>query len=191
MKRLEKLKKVVYVVDMVNGFLKEGNMKNPEAMRIVKDICLLLDKQAHEEEGIAFIKDTHSEDSSEFKKFPVHCVKGTTESMVIDELVGYETDALSYEKNSTCVCAVPEFFKDIDSMLSLEEVTFVGVCTDICVLNAAIGTANYMDEHNRVIKINVPENMIDTFDSEGHNKNEYTSMALKLMKQSGIDTREM
>ena len=35
MKKLEELKSMLYVVDMVNGFLKEGNMKDERMMHIV------------------------------------------------------------------------------------------------------------------------------------------------------------
>ena len=191
MKRLEELKRMVYVVDMINGFLKEGNMKDEASLSIVPDIRKLLLDTKLKDEGISFIKDSHNIDSVEFKKFPVHSLKGTSESEVIDELKEFEKRSLVYEKNSTSVCTIKKYFNDLKRMKSLEEIIFVGVCTDICVLNAALGTVNYLDQNNRNVEIYVPENMISTFDSEYHNKEEYTNMALKLMRQAGIKTERM
>ena len=187
MKKLEELKSMLYVVDMVNGFLKEGNMKDESMMHIVPAIQRLVEKTISDNEGLAFIKDCHSEDAVEFKKFPVHCLKGTSESEVIDELKQYERYGLVYEKNSTSAIFAPGFLSDLEKMKSLEIVRFVGVCSDICDINVAVPVINYFDQNNRDVKVEVPENMIDTFDAPYHMKDEYTSMALKLMKQSGIN----
>jgi nicotinamidase-related amidase len=86
MKRREELEKLLVVVDMVNGFIKEGNMADPYINHITPRIIELVEESIKENEGVAFIKDTHEPTSREFKKFPIHCLKGTSESEVIDEL---------------------------------------------------------------------------------------------------------
>ena len=190
MKRKEELERLLVVVDMVNGFIKKGAMADPYINHITPKLINLIEKTLNEEEGIAFIKDTHNINSSEFKKFPVHCVKGSGEEEVIDELKPYEKDAFSYEKNSTSTVFAKNFLKDIDAMKKLKEVIITGCCTDICVLNLAIPLTNYFDENDKNINVVVRSDLIETYNSETHNRDEYNEMSLKLMRQAGIEVRE-
>ena len=189
MKSREELKKLLVVVDMVNGFVKEGVMSDSYINHITPNIINYIDEVIKEKEGLAFIKDTHNKDSLEFKKFPVHCLKDTSESKVIDELKKYENYGLSYEKNSTSTIYAPGFINDINKMKKLKEVIITGCCSDICVLNLAIPLTNYFDEMNRDIDVCVVKDAIETYDSPTHNRDEYNEMSLKLMKQAGIKIR--
>lgn len=188
MKKKEELEKLLIVVDMVNGFIKEGNMADPFINHITPGIVKLIEERTDDTQ-VVFIKDTHSEDSTEFKKFPVHCLKGTSESELISELKPYENDALVYEKNSTCALYAKNFLNDLDSMKKLREIILTGCCSDICVLNLAIALVNYLDEQNRNIKVSVYKELIETYNSREHNREEYNQMSLKLMKQAGIEVR--
>ena len=76
-------------------------------------------------------------------------------------------------------------------MKELEEVIIAGCCTDICIMNLAIPLINYFDEHNKRVTVRVPQNVVETFNSESHNREEYNEMALKLMKNSGIGVEEI
>ncbi len=189
MKRKEELEKLLVVVDMVNGFIKEGNMADPYINHITPRIIELVERTIEEKEGLAFIKDTHEEGSTEFKKFPVHCLKGTSESELIDELKEYEKYGISYEKNSTSTMYAPGFINDLEKMKKLKEVIITGCCTDICVLNLAIPLTNYFDQMNRNVDICVIEDGVETYDAPTHNRDEYNQMSLKLMKQAGIKVR--
>ncbi len=189
MKRREELEKLLVVVDMVNGFIKEGNMADPYINHITPRIIELVEESIKESEGVAFIKDTHEPTSREFKKFPIHCLKGTSESEVIDELRGYEQYGLSYEKNSTSTMFAKNFMNDLERMKKLREVIITGCCTDICVLNLAIPLTNYFDEEDRDVGITVVKDAIETYDSPLHNRDEYNEMSLKLMRQAGINVK--
>lgn len=186
MKSREEIKKLLVVVDMVNGFIKSGVMHDEDINRITPRIKSLVEKYLSEKEGVAFIKDTHTDDSVEFRKFPPHCVVGTGEEELIDELKPYEQYGMSFEKNSTSTMYAPGFMKEIDAMPNLEEVVISGCCTDICVLNLALPLTNYFDQNNRMVEIRVPENVVETYNSETHNREEYNQMSLKLLKQAGI-----
>ncbi len=184
---LEDVKKLLIVVDMVNGFVREGAMASqniehiiPEIERIVKEFTESNDKQ------VAFVKDTHEPNAREFKRYPVHCLKGTSESQNVDELKKYESMSLIHEKNSTSAIFPDGLLRNIDSMKKLEEVVIVGCCTDICVINLAIPLQNYFDQINRDIAIIVPKNATETYDAPNHNKDEWNDMAYKFMEQSGI-----
>ncbi len=186
MKKREELTKLLVVVDMVNGFIKEGKMSDKDINHITPRIKSLVESFLSEEEGVAFIKDTHEPNSIEFKKYPPHCLKGTTEAELISELSCYEHQSLSYEKNSTSTIFARNFMRDIERMESLKEIIITGCCTDICVMNLGIPLVNYFDEKNKDVKIWVPQNAVETFNSEIHNRDEYNNMALKLMKNQGI-----
>lgn len=186
MKSREEIKKLLVVVDMVNGFIKSGVMHDEDINRITPRIKSLVEKYLSEKEGVAFIKDTHTDDSVEFRKFPPHCVVGTGEEELIDELKPYEQYGMSFEKNSTSTMYAPGFMKEIAAMPNLEEVVISGCCTDICVLNLALPLTNYFDQNNRMVEIRVPENVVETYNSETHNREEYNQMSLKLLKQAGI-----
>lgn len=186
MKKREELTKLLVVVDMVNGFIKEGKMSDKDINHITPRIKSLVESFLSDEEGVAFIKDTHEVNSTEFKKYPPHCLKGTSESELISELSSYEQKSLSYEKNSTSTIFAKNFMREIERMESLKEVIITGCCTDICVMNLAIPLVNYFDEENRDVRVLVPQNAVETFNSNIHNRDEYNSMALKLMKNQGI-----
>ena len=96
MKRKEELKELLVVVDMINGFIKEGNMADKTINHITPNIIKLIEETLGKEEGIAFIKDTHNTDSTEFKKFPIHCLEGTSEAELIDELKPYEKNIAKF-----------------------------------------------------------------------------------------------
>ncbi|NMA50403.1 MAG: cysteine hydrolase [Mollicutes bacterium] len=184
--RLEKIKDLLIIVDMVNGFVREGNMADPYIAHIIPEQLRLINMFQRSDAGIAFIKDNHELGCSEFKRYPEHCVIGTKEAELIDEFKPFEKDALVYPKNSTSAMFAPGFVSDIEQMKYLREVVIAGCCTDICDINLAIPLQNYFDEFNRDVRIVVPTNAVETYDAPGHSRDEYTQMAYKLMDQAGI-----
>lgn len=85
-KELNSKETVLVIVDMINGFCKEGNLSSPRIKALIPETerILRLCKE-NEIKAIAFA-DSHSEDSPEFSSYPSHCVRGTWESEVVDEL---------------------------------------------------------------------------------------------------------
>lgn len=184
---LENVKKILIVVDMVNGFVRDGVMSSQNIEHIVPVVTELVSKfESDNDSLVAFIKDTHSEFAREFKKFPKHCLKNTKEAENIDELKKYENISLIYEKNSTSAIFAKGFLEDISKMKKLKEVVICGCCTDICVINLAIPLENYFDEFNKDIDIIISKDSVETYDSISHQAKEYNEMAFKLMEQSGI-----
>ena len=185
-KELEELKKLLIVVDMVNGFVKEGNMADPYIAHIILEQKRLVEQFLKEKEGVAFIKDCHEKGCSEFKKFPPHCVKETSEAELVAELKRYENECLVYLKNSTSAIFAPNFMSDIEKMKRLREVVITGCCTDICVTNLAIPLQNYFDQKDLDVRIIVPTNAVETYDAPNHNRDLYNQMAFKFLEQAGI-----
>ena len=115
MKKIEELKRLLIVVDMVNGFIKEGAMADSSINNITSNIVNTIGEfMSKRDAQVAFIKDTHELGCQEFKRYPVHCVKGTSEAELIDELIRFEKDSLVYEKNSTSTMFAPNFMNDIN-----------------------------------------------------------------------------
>ena len=182
-----KTKKILIVVDMVNGFVREGAMASKNVEKIIPEIEELVKNfKGGEETTVAFIKDTHEMTAREFKRYPVHCVKRTSESELVSELKDYEEGSLVYEKNSTSAIFPGELISDIDKMTNLEKIVIVGCCTDICVMNLVIPLQCYLDECDRDIEIVVPKNAVETYDAPVHKADEWNEMAFKFMEQSGI-----
>ncbi len=85
-----KKKRLIVVVDMLNGFCKEGALASPQFMQtIVPNIQKLLDAERQrraEGSTIVFIGDYHEKDDVEFNLFPPHCIAGTDEAEIIREM---------------------------------------------------------------------------------------------------------
>lgn len=183
---LQDLRRLLIIVDMVNGFVTEGNMADPYITHIIPEQLRLIEEILENNEGLAFIKDNHELGCTEFLRYPEHCVIGTREADLVDEFKPFEQDALVYPKNSTSALFAPNFLEDIKKMENLDEVIVTGCCTDICDMNLAIPLQNYFDQQNRKVDIVVPMNAVETYDAPMHNRDEYNAMAFKMMEQSGI-----
>lgn len=191
MKDLNKIENYAVVVDMVNGFVKYGNMHDKEIANVVPAQIELLNKFQDEKSIIGIVKEAHNEVCAEFASFPPHCIIGSGEEDLIDELRQFENDdALIYKKNSTSVAHVPSFFEDILKMNNLKRVVILGCCTDICVLNAAIPLKTFFDERDLRIDVIVPKDVVETYDAPVHNRAEYNEIGYKLMSNAGIKVVE-
>ena len=181
--------KCLIIVDMVNGFVREGVLHDEKIGRIINRQIELIREAKKEKKLIIFIKDTHSHNSIEFVRFgkTEHCIENTTESELIDELKEFEfsEDTISIKKNSTSFMEAPDFRKLIEKQPKIYEFDIIGCCTDICVVNGTIGLANYLDQYNRKHIINVHEDGVATY--QENERQEYVDAAILLMKQQGIN----
>lgn len=188
-KNLKVYETALIVVDMVNGFVNEGVLHDKNIRKIVPRQLELLEEAEKKGSLIILVKDTHNKNATEFKRFgnTTHCIKGTSEAELIDELKPFEQkdNVITVEKNSTSLMESPEFREIVKQAENLKEVNFVGCCTDICVFNGAMGLANYYDEWNRDVEINVQEDAIATYSED--EREEYVQSAKLLMKQQGIN----
>ena len=181
-------KKCLIVVDMVNGFVREGVLHDNSIANIIPTQIKLIKETLACDGLVIFIKDTHNKDSKEFKRFgnTHHCIKGTKEADLVDELIPFEglVNTISIEKNSTSFMEAPDFRKVVKNLDNVEEYGICGCCTDICVVNGAIGLANYNDQWNRDVIIKAYVAAIATYAEEKRQK--YIDAAYLLMEQQGI-----
>lgn len=179
------VEEIVIVVDMINGFVKEGALASPSIMRVVpRQVEILREIMNDPKKGVIFIRDCHDEEAIEFKTFGRHCVDVTPETEVIDELK--EFDSIEYKKNSTNFVFAEGFMNDINKLKNLKRVLLMGCLSDICVKNGGITLRNLFDQQNRDVEVCVYEDAIDTFDAPGHERDEVTNSALQDMEANGI-----
>lgn len=184
---LKNARELLINIDMVNGFVKEGSLAAHSIMRVVpRQVELLNEGLEKNEIGLVFIRDAHSPDAIEFKTYPKHCVIGTRESELIDELKKFEPYAMEYLKNSTNLIFAPGLQQDLLKLDNLERIRLMGCLSEVCVQNGAIGLRNFFDQLNRDIEIMVHADAIDTFNADGHNADVVTNNALATMQANGV-----
>jgi nicotinamidase-related amidase len=187
MKDLQSVENLLVVVDVINGFINEGNMKDEYISHIVPGVEMLVKEYSKKENNeVFYIRDSHKRDSIEFKKFPLHCLEGSRESEVVDELKPYEPLVRTYLKNSTSAIFAKGLLEDLMKMENLKKVTVVGCCSDICVINFALPLVNYLDENNLEVEVEVKEDLIETYNAPSHDRDEFNALTMKLLKQAGI-----
>jgi len=152
---------VVIVVDMLRGFLEEGNPLycGESARKIIPSVARLLESEAKRGSRIIFLADTHDPDDLEFKMFPRHCVVGTSEAEIIPELKKYAVTVIPKKRYSGF------YGTNLEEMVKQdqpEKIIVVGVCTDICVMHTIA------DARNRDYPVEVPVDAVASFDEEAH-----------------------
>lgn len=186
-RKMEEYEKALYMIDMNNGFVNFGAMANPEYNKLVPEQLKMIEKMRKENGLVNFILEGHDEKATEFATYPAHCIKGTPEADLIPEFIKEQNkeNTRTYYKNSINGMLNRNVQDDIRRLKNLREVILEGVCTDLCVFDFGRTALRYFDEINKEIKMFVVKNAVDTFDAPGHDRNEWTDMALKFLEQAG------
>lgn len=157
--------KVIVIVDMQNDFVTDA-LGSPEAQAIVPTICervIEIAEGCKEAPLVLFTKDTHYEnymETQEGKNLPVpHCIWGTPGWSIVKAIsstIDYARPGLFrfYSSDTTINSRIlketfgsMELAKLIASLSdSIDEVIFMGVCTDICVVSNVLLTKAYAPE---------------------------------------------
>lgn len=136
------MKRLLVIVDMQNDFI-TGVLGNDECRAIVPKVVEKY--KSFDGDGVAFTLDTHFEDyldTQEGKLLPIkHCIRGTDGWQLIPELQP-EHLILTFEKETFGSTELARYIKDNN----YTDVTFVGVCTDICVISNAMVTKAFNPE---------------------------------------------
>lgn len=177
---------MLIIVDIVNGFVREGAMASPRVEEIIPTTAELLRRCNSAGIISAALADCHSEDCAEFSAFPPHCIRGTSESEVVDEIKnigGYEL----IEKNSTNGFHEEKLRRMIDGSEKLNTFIVTGDCTDICVMQLCLSLKTYFTAADRKCRILIPADCAETYDSPQHSADFANIAAYKLMSDSGIE----
>ena len=139
------MQKLLVVVDMQNDFI-DGALGTKEAVAIVPNVKAKIENF---EGTVLFTRDTHFEnymDTQEGKNLPVpHCIKGTKGWEIRAELeVLRKTEAI--DKVTFGSSELPEVLAKLNAENPIESITFVGICTDICVISNVMVTKAFFPE---------------------------------------------
>jgi nicotinamidase/pyrazinamidase len=151
----------VLVVDMLRGFLEEGNPLycGKTSRQIISGVKKLLESEKKKGAAIFFIADCHGPNDLEFKMFPPHCIEGTPESERIPELSGFSGRDISKTRYSAFFGTALEAEL---RRLKPEKIIVCGVCTDICVMHTVA------DSRNRDYAVEVPVDCVASFNPDAH-----------------------
>ncbi|MDO5061730.1 MAG: isochorismatase family cysteine hydrolase [Peptostreptococcaceae bacterium] len=135
---------VLVVVDMQNDFI-DGVLGTHEAQEIVDRVR----KKIEGFEGkIIFTRDTHDEDylnTQEGKNLPViHCMNGS-KGHAIESSLPTKYHQIIDKRSFGSPELVKELMK-LDRQEKIESITFIGICTDICVISNVIATKVFLPE---------------------------------------------
>lgn len=155
------------IVDVVNGFCKEGNLASPRIGRIVPEIVRLV--RTADQQGVNHFllpQDQHPGSSLEFQIYPEHCVEGSVESKTVDELQNLPNAGKFkvFPKRSIN----PGMERSLQDWLEQNpDITLfivTGDCTDICVHQMAMFLKIRSITRNTRVSIVVPADCVDTYD---------------------------
>lgn len=139
------MQNVLVVVDMQRDFI-DGALGTKEAAAIVPNV---VEKVKNFKGTVFFTRDTHSEDyknTQEGKNLPVlHCIKGT-DGWEIDSALQKFCKTPIIDKPSFGSTRLPEELLKLHAKNPIAEITFVGLCTDICVISNVMITKAFLPE---------------------------------------------
>ncbi len=129
------MKKLLIVVDMQNDFI-DGSLGSAEALAIVPRVA---EKIRGWDGELVFTLDTHGEgylETNEGRHLPVrHCIKGERGHKLAPEIEAARAGrGVIMEKPSFGSLSLADMLRE----KNYDEVTLVGLCTDICVISNAM-----------------------------------------------------
>ena len=137
--------KVLVVIDMQNDFI-DGALGTPEACAIVPAV---VDKIRNFDGLVLATRDTHGTDylnTQEGRNLPVeHCIKGTKGWELNPEISALIKEA-PIDKPTFGSCELGMKLKEIAQHENIENITLIGVCTDICVISNAMIIKAFLPE---------------------------------------------
>lgn len=179
-------KTVLVIVDVINGFTKEGVMASSKVAEIIPNVRNLMQKVIENDIKVIAFADCHGKNCSEFNNFPPHCIENTSESEVVDELKSIAEYTL-IKKNSTNGFHAPDFQKFLEENPQIDTFIVCGDCTDICVMNFCLTLQTKFDQDNKPCRIVIPIDCVETYDAPKHYSELMNIMSLKFMENAGVN----
>ena len=144
------MNRALIIVDMQVDFV-TGSLGTKEAERIVPAVVKKIETEKENGAQIIFTKDTHETNylqTQEGRKLPVkHCIRQTEGWQIIPKLKAYTSDAKIIEKPTF---GSVELAKEL---MNADQITLIGLCTDICVISNALLLKAYYPE--KMIQVDV------------------------------------
>ena len=129
------MRKILLVIDMQNDFI-DGALGTLEAQSIVPEVKRVIDNFSGD---IYFTRDTHGTDyaeTQEGRNLPVpHCINGT-DGWQITSVLNTEKARAIIDKPTFGYLPIADEIAKLGK--DIEEITLIGLCTDICVISNAM-----------------------------------------------------
>ena len=137
---------ILVVVDMQNDFL-TGTLGSNDTEKVIPNVVNAIENFKGE---IFFTKDTHTDsylDTQEGKHLPVkHCLENSWGWQICDKINKYTKGRTIVNKQTFGSVELAKKLYQINIKDKIESITFIGVCTDVCVIANAMLAKTFMPE---------------------------------------------
>lgn len=171
---------LVVSIDMNRGFAEAGALYSDR----VRDICSATGVflTACRERGYEVLpfSDCHLPSAVELQSYPPHCLAGTPEHELVDELSEFSGQVVP--KN----CTNGFLAVDID-WSAYKNVVVTGCCTDICIYQFAVTLKGWYNEKNIAARVIVPLDLVETYDAPWHDADLMETVFVDSMMSNGAE----
>ncbi|MBQ8816798.1 MAG: cysteine hydrolase [Lachnospiraceae bacterium] len=140
------MRDILIVVDMQKDFI-DGALGTPEAVAIVPTV---VEKVRNFKGQVLFTRDTHLDnymDTQEGRNLPVpHCIRGSEGWQICQELQPLAENAIVIDKVTFGSMELGPLLQDMHEEEAISSITFVGLCTDICVISNVMLAKAFLPE---------------------------------------------
>ena len=173
----------LFIVDINNGFAKEGALYSPRIENLINPIVEFTKSVSKDVKNLVAFTDYHTSDSIELLSYPSHCIENTVECEIVDELKSIENLKIIKKNSTNGFFALNNInFENTDNII------IVGDCTDICIYQLATTLKSYFNQHNINKNIIVPMNLVDTYHIDNiHPADLLNIVFFNSMIQNGIE----
>ena len=144
------MQNILVVVDMQNDFI-DGALGTAEAAAIVPKVE---EKIRNFSGRVLFTRDTHGEDylsTQEGRKLPVpHCIRGTAGWQLRPELENLCPEE-PIDKVTFGAEKLASVLREANGEEKVQSITFIGLCTDICVISNALLAKAFLPEAEIIV----------------------------------------
>ncbi len=171
---------IIFSVDMNNGFAREGPLYSKRVEALIAPTAAFLAEARNAGIPVIAFTDAHQDDSLEFGGYPPHCLDGTAESEIVDELKPY-IDRIIKKNSTNCFFVYDGPYEPDHNYI------ITGCCTDICIYQFAVTLRAYLNQHDIRARVIVPRDLTDTYDAPGHDALILNDVFFKSMADNGIE----
>lgn len=135
------MQKILIVVDIQNDFV-TGALGTAEAVAMLPAAEARIKAAKNNGERLIFTRDTHETNymqTQEGKLLPVpHCIRGTEGWEIVPQLQALAEGCPVFDKPTFGSTELAKTLCAMQEEDPIEEITLIGICTDICVISNAL-----------------------------------------------------
>ncbi len=155
-------------VDVVKGFCTQGALASPFVKEIVGDVARIIGRAGELGIGnIIFTCDSHKPDSPEFGSFPPHCLAGSAEAELEDELLALPNrgDFTVINKPSVNSFLETDLAAHMRGLKDVNTAVVMGDVTDLCLYQLATNVKMFANARGKGWRVIVPMVAVETYET--------------------------